>query len=50
MPWKLANNIIKEGREWIGLDGTQHPKVWMRYTDAEKKAFGLTWEDPPASE
>jgi hypothetical protein len=22
----------------------------MRWTDAEKKAFGLTWEDPPANE
>ena len=22
----------------------------MRWTDAEKKAFGLTWEDPPAIE
>jgi hypothetical protein len=50
MPWKLEHLVIKEGREWTGLDGTQHPKVWMRYTDAEKKAFGLRWEDPPASE
>ena len=50
MPWKLEHKIIRAGQEWTGLDGTQHPKVWMRYTDAEKKAFGLIWEDPPASE
>ena len=50
MPWKLGHRIIREGKEWTGLDGTQHPKIWSRYTDTEKKAFGLTWEDPPASE
>jgi len=50
MPWKYNGKILKEGREFTGKDGTQHPKVWMRYTDAEKKAFGLTWEDPPASQ
>ena len=49
MPWKLEHTIIKEGRAWTDLNGIQHPKVWMRYTDAEKKAFGLTWEDPSAS-
>jgi hypothetical protein len=50
MPWKLGHTIIKEGRAWTDLNGIQHPKVWMRYTDAEKKAFGLRWEDPPASQ
>jgi hypothetical protein len=49
MPWKLEHTIIKEGRAWTDLNGIQHPKVWVRYTDAEKKAFGLTWEDPSAS-
>ena len=50
MPWKLEHKIIRAGQAWTDLNGIQHPKVWMRYTDAEKKAFGLTWEDPPASE
>ena len=50
MPWKLEHKIIRAGQAWTGLDGTQHPKVWMRYTDTEKKAFGLTWEDPSARE
>ena len=50
MPWKYNNTVIKEGREFIGTDGTQYPKVWMRYSADEKKAIGITWEDPPASE
>ena len=50
MPWKLGHSVIREGKEWTGSDGTQHPKVWMRYSDSQKKAFGLTWEDPSASE
>ena len=50
MPWKLEHKIIRAGQAWTDLNGIQHPKVWMRYTDVEKKAFGLTWEDPPASE
>ena len=38
------------GKEFTGTDGTQYPKVWMRYSDDEKTAIGITWEDPPASE
>ena len=50
MPWKHNGNIIKEGKAWVANDGTQHPAVWMRWSDSAKKANGLTWEDPPASE
>jgi len=49
MPWKLGVNTIKEGRGWV-YDNIQHPKTWMRYSDDLKKQYGLTWEDPPASE
>ena len=49
MPWKLGGNVIKEGREWVH-NNIQHPKTWMRYSDDLKKQYGLTWEDPPASE
>lgn len=49
MPWKLGNNTIKEGRGWVH-NNIQHPKTWMRYSDDLKKQYGLTWEDPPASE
>ena len=50
MPWKYNGAILKEGREFTGTDGTQYPKVWMRYSDSEKAAIGITWEDSPASE
>lgn len=50
MPWKYRDRIIRVGKAWIDDNGIKHPNVWMRWTDAEKKAFGLTWEDPPASE
>jgi len=50
MPWKYAGGILREGKEFTGSDGTQYPKVWMRYSADEKKAIGITWEDPSASE
>lgn len=50
MPWKYNGKTLKEGREFTGTDGTQYPKVWMRYSADEKKTIGITWEDPPASE
>ena len=50
MPWKYKTRTIRVGKAWVDDNGIKHPNVWMRWTDAEKKAFGLTWEDPPASE
>ena len=50
MPWKYNGNTLKAGKEFTGTDGTQYSKVWMRYSDSEKAAIGITWEDPPASE
>tara|TARA_R100000231_G_scaffold136382_2_gene111596 strand:+ start:984 stop:1556 length:573 start_codon:yes stop_codon:yes gene_type:complete len=50
MPWKYDGRIIKEGREFTGTEGQLFTKVWMRLTAEEKKAAGITWEDPPASE
>jgi len=50
MPWKYKNRIIRAGKAWTDDNGTKHPSIWMRWTDAEKKSFGLTWEDQPASE
>ena len=50
MPWKYKDRIVRAGKAWIDDNGIKHPNIWMRWTDAEKKAFGLTWEDPPASE
>ena len=50
MPWKYKTRTIRAGKAWVDDNGIKHPNIWMRWTDAEKKAFGLTWEDPPASE
>jgi len=50
MPWKYNGQTIREGREFTGVNGEQFSKVWMRLTTDEKKAVGITWEDPPASE
>ena len=48
MPWKKSDGTyIKEGKAWVGVDGTKFPSVWRRFTDDELKKFGLTWEDPP---
>ena len=44
MPWKYNGATLKVGREFTGTDGTQYPKVWMRYSDSEKSAIGITWE------
>ena len=48
MPWKLGDKVIREGRSW-SYDGVTHPTNWAIWSDADKKAAGLTWEDPPAS-
>ena len=47
MPWKHNNIVIKAGKAWSDKDGVQHPANWMIWTDPEKKAKGLTWEDEP---
>ena len=50
MPWKYNNTIIRAGKAWTDNNSIRHPATWMRWTDAEKKAAGLVWEDAPASE
>ena len=50
MPWKYNGSTLRPGRTFTGTDGTKYPAVWMRYSDSEKAAIGITWEDPPASE
>ena len=50
MPWKKSDGTyIKEGKAWVGVDGTKYPSVWTRFSDEELKKFGLTWEDPSKS-
>ena len=48
MAWKYNNRIIRAGRAWTDDNGITHPTTWMRWSDAEKTAVGLVWEDDPA--
>lgn len=50
MPWKYNNTIIRAGKSWRDDNSITHPATWMRWTDAEKTAAGLVWENAPASE
>ena len=48
MAWKYNNRIIRAGKAWTDDSGITHPTTWMRWSDAEKTAAGLVWEDDPA--
>lgn len=48
MAYKYNGKVIRAGRAWAGIDGVQHPRNWMIWSDAEKTAAGLVWEDDPA--
>jgi len=51
MPWKYASKTLREGRGWTDDNGFKHPYNWASaWSDADKKNWGVTWEDPPASE
>ncbi len=50
MPWKYNNRTIRAGKAWTDDNGIKHPNVWMRWSDDDKAAAGLVWEDAPASE
>ena len=47
MAWKYNNSIIRAGKAWTNSDGITHPKNWMIWSDADKTAAGLVWEDDP---
>jgi hypothetical protein len=49
MAYKYKDRYIKVGKAWQDDDGFKHPAQWMRWTDAEKKAKGLVWENDPAA-
>ena len=49
MAYKYSGRIIRAGKAWTDNDGIQHPSNWMVWSDAEKAAVGLVWEDDPAS-
>ena len=41
--WTYLGRVIKQGRAWTDAEGTQHPAQWNRWTDEEKAARGLVW-------
>jgi len=47
MPYKYLGRIIKVGRSWVDAEGVKHPSQWSRWSDEEKTAKGLVWEDDP---
>ena len=49
MAYKYSGRIIRAGKAWTDNDGIQHPSNWMVWSDAEKAAVGLVWEDDAAS-
>lgn len=48
MPWKYSGRVIKVGRSWTDNNGITHPYNWNNWSDDEKAAKGLTWENDPA--
>ena len=48
MPWKYSGRVIRVGKSWTDNDGITHPNTWGNWSDADKTAAGLTWEDDPA--
>jgi len=48
MSYKYSGRMLREGRSWTDNDGIQHPASWGRWTDEEKAAKGVVWEDDPA--
>ena len=56
MAWKYNDRIIRVGRSWTGIaldeNGNEievtHPRNWAIWSDEDKIAAGLVWEDDPA--
>tara|TARA_R100000734_G_C3215114_1_gene28757 strand:- start:20 stop:502 length:483 start_codon:yes stop_codon:yes gene_type:complete len=48
MPWKLGERTIREGFSWTDNNGITHPYNWSIWSNEEKTAAGLTWENGPA--
>ena len=47
MPWKYNNVIIRAGKSWRDDNGVLHPSTWSSWSEAEKIAAGLVWENDP---
>ena len=47
MAWKYNDTYIRAGRSWRDENGITHPRNWMIWSDEEKAAAGLVWENDP---
>lgn len=47
MAWKYNNTYIRAGRSWQDENGITHPRNWMIWSDEDKAAAGLVWENDP---
>ena len=47
MAWTYLGKIIREGRSWTNADGVTHPTSWGQWSDDDKQAAGLVWQDDP---
>jgi len=48
MAYKYSGRIIRAGKSWTNVDGITHPKNWASvWSDADKTAAGLVWENDP---
>ena len=43
--WTYLGRVIKQGRAWTDAEGVQHPAQWNRWSDDEKAAKGLVWDE-----
>jgi hypothetical protein len=43
--YKYGETVIRVGRSWTNNDGITHPRNWANWSDADKAAAGLVWED-----
>jgi len=49
MPYKYSGRILRVGKSFKDNEGTLHPAQWATaWTDEEKQAKGIVWEDDPA--
>jgi hypothetical protein len=48
MAWKYNDTVIRVGRSWHDDNGITHPTNWAVWSDEDKAAAGLVWEDDPA--
>ena len=45
MAWKYNGAELQLGQSWKDNNNIRHPSNWAVWSDAEKKAAGLTWTD-----